>query len=240
MKQNGLSKPAHLAAFGFATVTAFCLGLPVDTPRPGRLLPFGWEAFAQASGTAPTPVSDKNKKADKPAAKQQDKAAPKDASPAPTLPAGEPIQAPEYQALDHARQAGLTTCTDTLARILPLTIDGPNEAFSFWAPAPEKADERLFASIAGLRYVQQAAPRAAAVVGAVPTRNGKCDALGVQVVPSARSCGTLQASLLGKGKAVANLTGLPLIESPNGQRFLLLPSAGNGCVIVAVSAVSGR
>ncbi|ENN86407.1 hypothetical protein RHSP_79156 [Rhizobium freirei PRF 81] len=143
-------------------------------------------------------------------------------------------------ALLHAKQAGVKTCTDTLARLLPYSIDAPHEAFSFWAPSPDSPDERLFGSIAGLRYVQQAGPRAGSVVAVVPSKSGKCDGIGMQVLPSARSCGALQANLLGKGRAIANLNGLPLIEDPNGQRFMLLPSAGNGCVVIGVSAMLGR
>ena len=159
-------------------------------------------------------------------------------SPVPSLDKGELSQAPEFQALLHARQGGVVICTDTLARLLPQVIDAPHEAFSFWSQ--KDADMHLFGSICGQTYVQKAAPRAASVVAVSPLKSGKCDGVGVQVVPSARSCGTLQSALLKDGRAIANLQGLPLIQNAQGIRYLLLPTAGNGCVIVATASVFAK
>ncbi len=189
----------------------------------------------------PTLEHHANTSARKPRTIKKEDANPKPAeTPVPILPSSEPPAAPDFLALAQAKQAGVTSCTDSLARLLPYSIDAPHEAFSFWAPPPETPDNRLFGSIAGLRYTQPSAPRAAAVIAVVPGKTGKCDGIGVQVLPSAHSCGNLQQAFLRSGKAILTLNGLPLIENPNGQRFLLLPSAGNGCVILAVSTMLGR
>jgi len=212
----------------------WCLMVAVG-PSPTSLLGLtAADAQAQNNKAPSLSTAAKQKKPEKPVDLKNEEA------PVPVLPAGEAVQASEFMALAHAKQAGVNFCTDTLSRLLPYSIDAPHEAFSFWAPSPDNPDDRLFGSIAGLRYAQRAAPRAVSVIAAVPSKAGKCDGLGVQIVSSARSCGALQASLLDKGRAVANLAGLPLIENASGQRFMLLPSAGNGCVVVAVNTMFGH
>ncbi|HLJ72849.1 MAG TPA: hypothetical protein VKU03_16155 [Roseiarcus sp.] len=122
-----------------------------------------------------------------------------------------------------------------MTRLLPQVVDAPHDAFSFWSS--QNADDHLFGSIAALSYPQPSAPRGASIVLATPTKSGECEAAGVQVVPTARSCGAIQAALMNSGRAVANLEGLPLIENPAGVRYLLAPSAGNGCIVIAVTVL---
>jgi hypothetical protein len=218
---------AILAAFaaGAGTISLAPLGGPASGQTPPA--PAAAKKPPQAPSKSP-PEKPANNDAEK---KQQ-------VAPVPQLPAGEAPQATEFPALLHARQAGISACTDTLSRVLPQTNDAPHEAVSFWSP--EQADDHLFGSIAGLRYAQPAAPRGAAIVLAAKTNATKCDGAGVQIVPSARACGAIQAALLTGGRAIANLSGLPLIQNERGIRFLLLPSAGNGCVIISVNVLYAR
>lgn len=158
--------------------------------------------------------------------------------PVPRLDADAPPQAPDFPALGQAKAAGVETCLDGLMRLLPSTIDAPHEVFSFWSKT--NADRHLFGSIAGLQYAQSAAPRAASVVAVVPNDARVCEGVGVQILPTARACGAVQGALLRNSHALTTLAGLPLIESDLGQRMLLVPTAGNGCVVVAVNQLQLR
>jgi hypothetical protein len=44
----------------------------------------------------------------------------------------------------------------------------------------------------------------------------------------------VQANLIKEGRTVATLQALPVVETKTGARDILLPSAGGGCVIVAI------
>ncbi len=200
-----------------------------DPTQPRRTAP---KPVAKAPAKRPEPIPEK-----KPAGAGQDKgkAAEKKDPPPPVLQPGEVTQAPLFQALVHARQAGLAACTDALTRLLPEVVDAPHDAFSFWST--QNADDHLFGSIAALSYPQPSAPRGASIVFATPAKSGQCEAAGVQIVPTARSCGVIQAVLMKAGRAIANLEGLALIENPAGFRYLLAPSAGNGCIVIAVTVL---
>jgi hypothetical protein len=200
-----------------------------DPARPKRAAP---KPVARAPEKRPEPTPEK-----KPAGPGQDKAKvpEKKDPPPPVLQPGEVPQAPLFQALIHARQAGLAACTDTLTRLLPQLVDAPHDAFSFWST--QNADDHLFGPIAALSYPQPSAPRGASIVLATPAKSGKCEAAGVQIVPTARSCGVIQAALMNAGRAIANLEGLPLIENPAGVRYMLAPPAGNGCIVIAITVL---
>jgi hypothetical protein len=64
---------------------------------------------------------------------------------------------------------------------------------------------------------------------------GKCEGETVQIYPSAKPCSALQVSLIKQGRTVAMLRDLPVIETKVGIRNLLIPTAGAGCVLVAVA-----
>ena len=72
-------------------------------------------------------------------------------------------------------------------------------------------------------------------VFSAPNAAGKCDGAGVQVIPTSVSCKDVQVRFLLKGKALSELAGIPLPQDQSSARFMLLPSAGNGCVIVEVN-----
>ena len=58
---------------------------------------------------------------------------------------------------------------------------------------------------------------------------------GVQVIPTCVSCKDVQVQILLQGKALSELAGIPLLQDQSNARVMLLPSAGNGCVIVGVN-----
>ena len=88
-------------------------------------------------------------------------------------------------------------------------------------------------SIVGLSYANKAAPNGAAIMFAAPVGSNKCEGGTVQVYPSAQPCSVLQASLIKQGSTVAMLRALPVVETKNGYRDVLLPTAG-GCVLISV------
>jgi len=71
-------------------------------------------------------------------------------------------------------------------------------------------------------------------------KDATCDATTVQVVPTTRPCSAIQGSLISKGKAVANLAGLALIQTSGDVSYLLLPTAGDGCTIVSMMVIRGN
>ncbi len=109
---------------------------------------------------------------------------------------------------------------------------------SQWSTAAP--DSHMFESIVSLAYPNRIAPRAAAILLAAPTPAQNCDSSTVQIFPTARPCNIVEADLLKEGKVIADLGGLPVTQSPNGARQILLPTAGNGCVMIVVTLVFGK
>ena len=154
------------------------------------------------------------------------------AAPAPTVEAA-PKAVGEFQPVLHAQGANITTCMDTVVGGSATVIDTAHTAISSWNTAAP--NENLFVSIIGLSYANKAAPNGAAVIVAAPTSDGKCKGETVQVYPSANSCSVIQASLIKEGHTIAALRALPVVETKAGIRNVLIPTAGGGCVVVAVA-----
>jgi len=161
---------------------------------------------------------------------------PKQSNPETAEDKGEP--AGQLQPQLHASNAGITACFDSLARASSHVVDGPHRAYSFWDP--KKLNTGTFRSIVAMNYGGNVSPRGAAVIVNSPMRDSTCDATTVQVVPTARPCSAIQSSLITKGKAVANLTGLALIQTDGEVSYLLLPTAGDGCAIVSMAVIRGN
>lgn len=147
------------------------------------------------------------------------------------------VPAGQIQPQLHASSGGITACFDSLARASSQVVDGEHQAYSFWDP--KRPNESTFRSIVALRYPQAMAPRGAAVIVNSPV-GGACDATTFQIMPTLRSCNAIQGDLMKSGKAVANLTGLALIQVPQDLSYLLLPTAGDGCAIVAIRAIRSQ
>jgi hypothetical protein len=156
----------------------------------------------------------------------------------PAPPRPPPSTAAEPQPLVHASQAGVRSCLDGIARAANGTIDTQHAAMSQWFTGA--ADSHLFESIISLAYPNKVAPRAAAILLAAPTQGQSCDTSTVQIFPTARPCNAVLADLLKDGKVIADLAGMPVSQTPNGARQLLMPTAGNGCVMIVVNLMFGK
>src|SRR5690348_11045101 len=160
-------------------------------------------------------------------------------APAPAAPAEGPAPQPqgpqaaigEFQPVLHAQGAKIATCMDTIVGESAAVIDAPHTAISSWSTAAP--NDNLFLSIVGLNYANnKATPNGAAILFAAPLGSGKCE--GSTVYPFAQSCSALQASLIKEGHTIATLRALPVVETKNGYRDVLIPTAGSGCVLVSV------
>jgi hypothetical protein len=165
--------------------------------------------------------------------------APQTAPPAPSSPVPTLVQT-QQQELDpadrpqpviHAKNAGLGPCITAVERGAAVSIDAPHVAFSSWNPGAPNL--HVFQSIVALAYVSPTAPRSASIILATPAATG-CDSTAVQVYPTARPCPDIERDMLKTSRPLASLAGLPLLEKA-GSHQLLLPTAGNGCVIVATT-----
>lgn len=132
----------------------------------------------------------------------------------------------------HARNAGLGPCTSAVERGSASTIDAPHSALSNWNPGAPNL--HAFQSIVIETYQSSAAPRAASVILASPSATG-CDATAIQVFPSARPCIEVEKDILKSSAVIGKLAGLPLYRTNANEHRVLMPTAGNGCVIIGVS-----
>jgi hypothetical protein len=81
-------------------------------------------------------------------------------------------------------------------------------------------------------YQSALAPRATSIIVATPSATG-CDASTIQIFPTARSCADVEKDVLKAGFSVAGkITGLPVYTSNTSGNRILMPTAGNGCVII--------
>jgi len=132
----------------------------------------------------------------------------------------------------HAKNAGLGPCTSAVERGSASAIDAPHSAFSNWNTGAPNL--HAFQSIVIETYQSPVAPRAASVILASPSANG-CDATAIQVFPSARPCIDVEKDILKSSAVIGKLAGLPLYRGNAGEHRILMPTAGNGCVIIGVS-----
>jgi hypothetical protein len=161
-------------------------------------------------------------------------APPQPPAPAPQPPAAQGTNPTgELQAVIHAQNAKVTTCMDNILAQSAAVIDTSHTAISTWVTSAP--NDNLFQSIVGLSYPNKGAPNAAAVILAAPLGPNRCQGQTVQVYPTAQPCSAVQAALIKEGHTLGMLQALPVVETKNGIRDVLLPSSGGGCVIVAVA-----
>jgi hypothetical protein len=187
-----------------------------------------------ADAGSPSTVEARNGRAQQPPDPADADQPPKPATPAAPAPEAAPKAVGEFQPVLHAQSANITTCMDTIVGESASVIDSAHTAISSWVTAAP--DDNLFVSIIGLSYANKAGPNGAAIILAAPAGAGKCKGETVQIYPLAQSCSAIQASLIkGEGRTVATLRAVPVVETKAGIRNVLIPSAGGGCVIVAVT-----
>jgi len=97
-------------------------------------------------------------------------------------------------------------------------------------------DQRLVSAVIGQRFGQSvAAPVGVSGVVSAPNANGKCDSVAIQVIPTANACASVQTEVLAKGELLGTLAGVPMFRDKQNMHVMLLPTSGNGCVIVALN-----
>jgi hypothetical protein len=198
-------------------------------------------AFAQAPSQPESPPSQSGQKpiaaqTPAPAAPARQPKAPAKTAPVASIPiisdVGNLSPPEKPEPVLHARNAGLGPCASAVERGSASAIDAPHSAFSNWNPGAPNL--HAFQSIVVETYQSPVAPRAASVILASPSANG-CDATAIQVFPSARPCIEVEKDILKSSAVIGKLAGLPLYRTNAGEHRLLMPTAGNGCVIIGVS-----
>lgn len=214
-----------LAVYGVVTLLAFGdLRAGAEQPKkPGTAAAIAAKRAADAKPAEP-----------KPAAPTAAPANP--AAPTPTTAAASPPAAaaapPEPAPVQHAETAKLSHCTALIKESTQFTLGVPHSAaLSTWAK--ENADAHMFQSVIGLDYDNKVAPKAAAVLVATPEGAG-CEATFVQIQPTSRTCGDIEADLRRGGSTVTDLSGLPITPDDKPMKRMLLPVPGAGCVVVGV------
>jgi hypothetical protein len=141
-----------------------------------------------------------------------------------------------FQVDQQLQAAGVKTCLPSADGIARFEMAGVTEyaAASTWNKiAP---DQRLVSAVIGQRFGQSvAAPVGVSGVVSAPNAYGKCDSVAIQVIPTANACASVQAEVLAKGELLGTLAGVPMFRDKQNMHVMLLPTSGNGCVIVALN-----
>ena len=138
----------------------------------------------------------------------------------------------EFEPVIHARNAKITTCMDKIVGLSARVIDRPHSSVSTYVAAAP--NDHVFQSIIGMNYPNKVAPNGAAVIIAAPIDGSRCEGETVQIYPTTNSCTAVQAALINNGRTLTTLRSLPLLQTKDGNRELLMPTAGGGCVVVSI------
>lgn len=208
-------------------------------------VPLRAQTVSPAPSTQTAPAIPRQGQATPPpgAAAPQKRQAPKAVSPRPAVAASapseilvdrfignlSPAQSPEL--VQHAKNGGITRCLGAIEKGSAV-INAPHSAFSRWnRSAP---DGYMFHGIAVEAFPSPKAPRAASVIMASPAAIG-CDTATVQAIPTARPCPDIAKEISTAGPLIGALAGLSLYQGGANSQWLLMPTAGNGCMILSVT-----
>ncbi len=203
---------------------------------PSTAVPAAPNPFPPPVASAPAakaPAKSARPKAPPPLPPQAAPAPPMPSTPIPTnAPAPSLISPPDQpQPVVHAKNANIGPCVGAVEKGVAGTIEAPHSAYSLWNQADPKS--HAFTSIVAQAYPTPSGPRSASVIVAAPAASG-CDSVTVQVYPVARSCPEIEREMLQQARPVASIAGLTVIERGK-YRNLLIPTAGNGCVLVGTA-----
>lgn len=228
---------ACAAALSVAAVAARAQTTGPDKPAPARPEPLNSEA-AKPEGQKPQPPRPETRKPTPPPASKPQQAAPAAAKP-PAQPEAAQAPAPvavagpgELQPVLHARDANLAMCMDHVVTLSASAIDTRHTAASTWSTAAPDANP--FTSIVGLSYNNQTTPNGLAILISAPLVAGRCGGGVIQIYPTSNSCSVVQAALIKRGKTLGSIEKLPLVETGDGVRNILMPTVGGGCTVVSV------
>lgn len=144
---------------------------------------------------------------------------------------------PETPFLQHAKQAGLKSCSTVFPVLGELLTNGAKyDVQSSWNN--EAADSHAVQALVGMSYTtQNYSGPAAGVVFAAPTQS-TCEGTMIRVAPFSASCAELPPVLPPGSKLASNLGQIAVyVLANNGGNALLLPT-GNGCVVVSVASAA--
>ncbi|WP_039973847.1 hypothetical protein [Rhizobium sp. AP16] len=144
---------------------------------------------------------------------------------------------------EHIDQAGVTACREVFPALGFVAASGSTfNATTSWSEK-DSNDHSIF-SIVGMSFnSDQFRGSGASVIFSAPTpAKGGCEGSFVRVVPVGVDCNTFAGTLPKDSKLGPSLQGLPVVTLPSGVQTVLLPSAGNGCVVLTTSraAVPGN
>jgi hypothetical protein len=228
-----LACPGFLAAV--PTLLLPSAAIAEDQPPPAAAEAPAAEAPAESPKPAEPPK--KRHRPKRPAAEAAPKKAPEEApaaakTPAETAPAAAAAE-PDPIVLQLG-QAGVKTCLPAIAEMGKKTLPGVAGYARAANWQNQSPNERLASVVLGQAYPEGAPlPKAIAVLLGAPAGK-KCDTYGVQVIPTKDKCTDLQTKILIRGKKVGELSGIPFLNDVNGSQVMLVPSAGDGCVLVAL------
>lgn len=146
---------------------------------------------------------------------------------------------PDTPFLQHAKQAGLQSCSTVFPVLGQLLTNGTQyNVQSIWNN--EAADKHAVQALVGMNYATQGySGPAAGIVFAAPIASG-CEGAMVRVAPFTGSCPEVSAKFPNGSKLVNNLGQIGVYELGNdGGDAMLLPS-GNGCVVISVASAAGK
>lgn len=130
-------------------------------------------------------------------------------------------------------QAGATKCARRIDELADASMQGTTasaNASSWFAAAP---NERPVNLVIAQKFAAATVPYGATDIFASPAANARCDALALQVIPSPLSCKKLRQAVAARGKLIAELVGIPLLQDSNGQ-VMLVPTSSNTCVLIGL------
>lgn len=146
---------------------------------------------------------------------------------------------PDTPFLQHAKQAGLQSCSTVFPVLGQLLTSGTQyNVQSIWNN--EAADKHAVQALVGMNYATQGySGPAAGIVFAAPVASG-CEGSMVRVAPFTGSCPEVSAKFPNGSKLVNTLGQIGVYElGGEGGDAMLLPS-GNGCVVISVASAAGK
>ena len=146
---------------------------------------------------------------------------------------------PNTPFLEHAKQAGLQTCSTVFPALGQLLTNGSKYSVqSTWNN--EAADGHIVQALVGMDYTSEGyTGPAAGLVFAAPTKSN-CEGAMVRVAPFPASCTSIPSMLPQGSKLVNNLGQIAVYELANSEGNALLLPTGNSCIVISVASASGQ
>ena len=174
-------------------------------------------------------------------AQWNEKASAKFKTPAPGKAQPAEAEKPQFAPVVEAQKNDVKTCLPMLTELSRVSITGPHTSVNSWNR--ESPNERMFTA---LSVASQ--PNAGgggnflSVISATPTPKGRCDGSNVRIEASKQSCDEIARDLQKQNAPKPETMNGTLLYPANaaGQRLVLMPGAGAGCVVVSTGGYYGR